>query len=389
MRITAARERTIPIRSALRNARVSFAEITATIVAVVTDSVVEGERVIGYAFNSFGRYACGGPLRERFIPRLLNAAPADILDDSGGNFDPERILRLLLRNEKAGAHAERSMSLGTLELALWDAVAKIERRPLYRVISARYGDGLASAHVPCYVGGGFYAGGDPVRQLTDELKRHLDAGYTQVKIKAGGLPLDADRARIEAALSLVNGGGNLALDLSCAFERREALAFAKAVEPYALRWLEEPCEPEDFDTYRALRDAYGGVLAGGENLFSAQEVRNFLRYGDFSGRLVLQPDPALAYGLGEFVRMRDIAESFGVARAQLMPHGGNLMSLHIAAGLGLGSAESYPGLFGDFSGFGDEVEINQGYATLPQRPGIGFEAQPGLFRHFSDLAQGA
>ncbi|EFV85720.1 mandelate racemase/muconate lactonizing protein [Achromobacter xylosoxidans C54] len=387
MKIVHACEKTIPIECDLRNARVDFSEMTATVVAVATDQFRDGRRVVGYAFNSFGRYACGGPLRERFIPRLLAAPPSDLLDPDTQRLDPPRVATALLRREKAGAHAERSMAVGTLELALWDAAAKLEGRPLYQALASRYG--VAGAGRPraiaCYAGGGFYKPTDDRARLRDEIQGYLDAGYRDVKIKAGGLPLAQDLARIESALALLHDGSHLALDASCAFGRDSALAYARAVAPYGLRWLEEPCDPADFDTYRAVSEQYPGMLAGGENLYSKEEAENFLRYGPAPHRVVLQPDPPLAYGIGEFHRMVRLAGRHGVPAAHIMPHGGNLMSLHVAAGLGLGGAESYPGLFGAFGGFGREVAIADGHASLPAAPGIGFEEQPELYRIFAAL----
>jgi L-alanine-DL-glutamate epimerase-like enolase superfamily enzyme len=279
------------------------------------------------------------------------------------------------------------MAVGTLELALWDAAAKLEGRPLYQVLAGRYGvaDAEQPRAIPCYAGGGFYKPADDRTRLHEEIQRYLDAGYLDVKIKAGGLPLADDLARIETALALLRDGSRLALDASCAFDREGALGYARAIKPYGLRWLEEPCDPADFETYRVVSDAYPGLLAGGENLYAKEEADNFLRYGPRPDRLVLQPDPPLAYGVGEFHRMVLIAQRHGVPRARIMPHGGNLMSLHVAAGLGLGGAESYPGLFGVFGGFGREVEITNGSASLPAAPGIGFEEQPDLYRLFAAL----
>ena len=74
MRIVAVRDIVAPIRSSIANAYIDFSQMTASVVAVVTDRIVDGRPVIGYGFNSNGRYAQQGLLRERFIPRLL-AAP--------------------------------------------------------------------------------------------------------------------------------------------------------------------------------------------------------------------------------------------------------------------------------------------------------------------------
>jgi len=389
MKILNVFEKTIPIHSTLKNARIDFSEMSATVVAVVTDQFRDGRQVIGYAFNSFGRYACGGPLRERFIPRLLNAPPVTLIAPEDGLIDPVRVVAMLNGREKAGAHSERSMAIGTLELALWDVVGKLRQLPLYQVIASRFCQDIKPEfeRIPCYAGGGFYKDADELAQLDREIQGYLDSGYTAVKIKVGGLPLEADVKRIEAVLAKVRDGGRLALDASCAFDRAGAVAFGKAIEPYGLRWFEEPCDPLDFGTYHALSESYEGMVAGGENVFSVEEAQNFLSYGQFNGRIVFQPDPPLAYGVGEFSRMLECALSHRVPRQQVIPHGGNLMSLHVAAGFALGSAESYPGLFGQFGGFGDEVTIEDGHASLPSSPGIGFETQPNLYRTLKALVK--
>ena len=115
----------------------------------------------------------------------------------------------------------------------------------------------------------------------------------------------------------------------------------------------------------------------------------FLRYADLDSDVILQPDPPLAYGV---TGMRDIvavARAHGLGPKTIFPHGGNMMSLHIAAGLGLAGVEAYPGQFGIFGGFNREIEISDGQATLPRAPGLGFEEQPSLYRLFSELVESA
>src|SRR6202161_4279636 len=139
MRITGLREVTAPIASPIANAYIDFSKMTCSLVAVVTDVVREGRPVVGYGFNSNGRYGQGGLIRERFAPRLREADPASLLDDSGDNLDPDRIWRTMMRNEKPGGHGERSVAVGTIDMAVRDAVAKIARKPLFRLLAERYG----------------------------------------------------------------------------------------------------------------------------------------------------------------------------------------------------------------------------------------------------------
>lgn len=381
MRITAIRETSVPLNSTLRNSSIDFTEMTTSVVALITDVVRDGKPVAGFAFNSTGRYACGAAMRERFIPRLLRAEPGALLDESGENFDPSKALAVMLQNEKAGAHAERSIAIGTIEVALWDAMAKIADLPLHRLLARRYSGGKTVDRVFCYVGGGWYRPGQTTQDLQDEMRGHLDAGYTMLKMKVGGLKLAEDVRRVEAVLKVVGEGSRLAVDANCKFDRQEALAYGKALAPFGLRWFEEPFDPNDYAAFAELAAIYAPPLATGENLHSTQEVENLARFGGLRpDRDVIQVDPPQAYGIAQYARTIAMLEKRGWPRGAHFPHGGNQMSLAIAAGLGLGGAESYPGVFGDFGGFADDARLEGGYLTLPDRPGIGFEGQAALYR---------
>ena len=388
MRIIDIREAAIPIKSELKNSSIDFSEMTTSVVAVITDVVREGKKVVGFAFNSTGRYACGAQMRARFIPRILKADPKSLINAAGDNFDPDKILAVMMQNEKSGGHSERSVGIGTIEVAIWDTIAKIEDKPLHRVLAERYNGGKVQDKVFCYVGGGWYAPGKTTKDLQDEMRRHLDAGYTMVKMKVGGMALADDIARVEAVKSLVGNRGELAVDANSKFGREEALTYATALSPFKLRWFEEPCDPLDYATLTEISDNYDGALSTGENLFSTQDVENLVRFGGLkAGRGdVIQVDPPQAYGIVQYARTVAMLASHGWQRSGLFPHGGNQMSLHIAGGFGLGGAESYPGVFGAFAGFADDARLEDGYLKLPDRPGIGFEGQAALYRIMRDLA---
>ena len=386
MRIVDIRETAIPLKSKLANASFDFSEMTTSVVAVITDVIRGGKPICGFAFNSTGRYACGAPMRERFIPRILATDPPLLLDDDG-RLDPQKFLAVMLKREKPGGHSERSIAIGTIEVAIWDALAKIDEKPLHAVLAERYGGGAAPTRVFCYVGGGWYWPGQTVKDLQDEMRRHLDAGYTMIKMKIGGLPLDEDLRRLEAVLAVVGAGDRLAVDANCRLEREEALRYAAALAPFKLRWFEEPCDPLDLALYSDLADAYEQPLAAGESLFSTQDVENLVRFGGFrADRDVIQIDPPQCYGIVQFSRTVAMLKRQSWLRSALFPHGGNQMSLAVAAGFGLGGAESYPGVFGDFGGFADDAKLANGMITLSDRPGIGFEGQSALYRLMRELA---
>jgi len=379
VRILEVREKTVSIGSPIANAYIDFSKMTCSVVAVITDVFRDGERVIGYGFNSNGRYGQGARMRERFLPRLLGADPASLLDAQHDNLDPFAIWNTLMTNEKPGGHGERSVAVGTLDMAVWDAVAKIARQPLYRLLADRYRNGRADEKVWVYAAGGYYYPGKDYAQLQDEMRSYRDRGYRVVKMKIGGAPLDEDLRRIEAVLKVVGEGKNLAVDANGRFDLPTALAYARALKPYDLFWYEEAGDPLDYALQAEVGERYGLPMATGENLFSHQDARNLLRYGGMrSDRDYLQFDCALSYGLVEYLRTIDVLAINGWSPRRVVPHGGHQMSLNIAAGLQLGGNESYPDVFRPFGGFADGIAVEEGYVKLPQIPGVGFEAKSEL-----------
>jgi len=387
MRIVDIREVTLPIASAIANAYIDFSKMTLSLVAVVTDQVRDGRTVVGYGFNSNGRYGQGGLIRERFAPRLREADPATLLNDAGDNLDPDRIWRTLMKNEKPGGHGERSVAVGTIDMAVWDAVAKIAGKPLFRLLAERH-QHKADPRVFVYAAGGYYYPGKNLDALRAEMRSYLDRGYTVVKMKIGGAEIAEDRQRIEAVLTEIGSTAQLAVDANGRFDLETAIAYAKMLRDYPLFWYEEAGDPLDFALQAALAEFYPRPMATGENLFSHQDARNLLRYGGMrADRDWLQFDCALSYGLCEYLRTLDVIRTAGWSPRRCIPHGGHQMSLNIAAGLGLGGNESYPDLFQPFGGFPDGVRVESGYVTMPELPGIGFEGKSDLIRVMRQLAE--
>lgn len=380
MRITRIRHVSAPLASAMSNAFISFKAMTTNVVAVETDIVRDGERVVGYGFSSNGRYAQPGLLASRFLPRLEEADPASLTDETGENIDPQAVWRTLMANEKPGGHGERSYCIGALDMAVWDLHAKLAGRPLWRILSARYNGGRYDEKVLVYPGGGYYRDDKDIEQLQAEMRGYRDQGYRICKMKVAGLPLDEDLERIEAAAEALGSGENLAVDANGRFSLEEAITFGKAVEPFGLAWFEEPGDPLDYHLNAELAGHYPHAIATGENLFSHQDMNNLLRFAGMRPEVDwVQPDPSLCYGLTETLVMLDEAEKLGWSRRRFLPHGGHQLGLNMAAGLQLGGTESYPGVFAPYGGFADDIPIVDGHVTLPQdQPGIGMELKPAL-----------
>jgi len=388
MRIVEVRERTLPI-SRYADSAVPSGGLTTSAVAVITDVICRGYPVIGYGFASIGRFAQGGLIRERFAPRLLAAQEADLVDQAGSNLDPFRAWRLMMANEKPGGHGERCVAVGTLDMALWDASAKIAGVPLYRHLADRLGENETTwPQVAVYAGGGYYYPTDDVGRLSDEIRSLKDLGYHRVKIKIGGAPLLQDLKRIEAAARVLPDASHLAVDAIYSYTPTSSIEAADALAPLGLWWFEDICDPLDFETLGTVAARYAGPIAAGEALFSAAEAKLLDRYAGLRcDRDILLFDPVHCYGLPGYLEIIEVLEARGWPRTAFWPHGGHLFCLHVAAALGLGGAEVNPLCFQPFGGYGDDMRVFVGATAPPTVPGIGFELKRSL-RHTFEAVLG-
>jgi L-alanine-DL-glutamate epimerase-like enolase superfamily enzyme len=387
MRITDIQDLTVKLDGAMSNAMVSFAEHTVSLVAVTSDVVRNGRPVVGYGFDSIGRFAQGGILRERMLPRLRAADAASLLSPDGDRFDPAKVLATIMRNEKPGGHGDRAAAAGAVELAIWDLNAKLADEPACVTIAKAFGRPAAPRSVNVYAAGGYYYPPGSPHTLTRELRAYADLGFDAFKMKIGGAALAVDLARIEEALAVAGGGSRLAVDANGRFNLHEAMACAAAIAPFGLRWYEEIGDPLDYDLNRRIAECYAGPIATGENLFSVPDTVNLVRFGGMRpGKDIFQMDPGLAYGLTAYGQMLTVLAQHGYNRAQCYPHGGHLINLHIAAGLGLGGCEAYPGVFQPFGGYPAGCALGGGQVRSTDAPGFGLEQKLELQPFLAQLA---
>jgi len=380
MKITAIRDKSVSIASPMRNAVIDFSDMTASVVAVETDCVRTGKPVVGYGFTSNGRYAQSGILRDRIIPRLMRADSNSLLVEDGSNVDPFRCWDVMMSNEKPGGHGERTVAVGAIDMALWDIVAKVEERPLYAVLADRYRGGVYDPSVKVYAAGGYYYPDSGDSRLKSEMQAYLDMGFIQTKMKVGGATLEEDLRRIESVLDVVGDGSRLSVDVNARFDTATAIRFAEAIEPYNLRWYEEPVGVLDYQAHADVKAVCKTPIATGENLFSCDDTLNLLRYAGLDPETdFLQMDPVLSYGLVEYLRTLDILREHGWSPRRCVPHGGHQFGLQLAAGLGLMGNEAYPGVFEPFGRFAPSMDIDAGSVTLPDEPGIAYEAVPEIY----------
>lgn len=386
MRIVEIREVAVPLGGDLANAVVSFAGHTVSLVAVVTDVVRNGRRLTGVAFNSIGRHAQSGILRDRMVPRVLAAEPDSLIDPVTGLLSPAAVLAVSMQGEKPGGHGDRAAAASVLELACWDLLAKAYDEPAYATIARAHDRKPEPDGVPVYAAGGYYQAGKGIAALRDELAGYRDTGFAATKIKIGGASIPEDLERIEAAIDVLGSGSAVAVDANGRFDLAQAITYGRALEGYGLRWYEEAGDPLDYDLNRRLGEEYSGAIATGENLFSAPDVKNLLLFGDIrSDRDIFQMDAGLSYGLTEYVKMIELMEAHGIDRRAAFPHGGHLINLHIVLALGLGGCEAYPGVFEPFGGYSPGCRLADGRIHAADDAGFGLEAKAGLSDHIARL----
>lgn len=388
MRLTAIHERAIRLQGEIANAVVDFSRHTVSLLVLVSDRRRDGKPLCGVAFNSIGRFAQSGILRDRMIPRLLDADPAALLDSTGSALDPAAVARIAMRDEKPGGHGDRAGAVAALELAAWDLNAKLADEPAYQYIARTLATRVRQDGAPVYAAGGYYYPDDSITRLRDELRGYHEQGYASFKIKIGGAPLAVDQRRIEAAIDVAGAAERVAVDANGRFDRNTAFAYAEALRPYGLRWFEEPVDPLDYALMAELADTYPGALATGENLFSAIDAKNLTTFAGLRPQQdILQMDPGLAYGLSEYLNTLRHIEAAGFARSQAVPHGGHLINLHLVTALGLGGCESYPGVFQPFGGFAPQCTVREGRVWPSDAPGFGLEQKQELAPLISALVE--
>ena len=379
MRITHVRELAVKLEGGVANAVVNFSEHTVSLVAVITDVIRSGRPVVGIGFNSIGRFAQSGIIRDRMIPRLMTAVPSSVLDPSGERFDAGKVLTTVMRNEKPGGHGDRAGAAAAIEHAIWDLNAKLACEPAYVTIARAFGRKPTEGSVEVYTGGGYYYAPGTGQTLRDEFLRYREMGFESFKMKIGGAPLAQDMKRIEEALLAAGGGEHLMVDANGRFDLATALAYAKELRPLKLRWFEEIGDPLDYQLNREVIEAYGGPVATGENLFSAIDTLNLVRFGGMRPNCdVFQMDAGLSYGITEYARMLSVLELNGFDRKFAIPHGGHLINLHTVVGLGLGACEAYPGVFQPFGGYSPQCQIRNARVRPSDAPGFGLEQKPEL-----------
>lgn len=249
-------------------------------------------------------------------------------------------------------------ALSTVDIAIWDLEGKLVGLPLAHLL------GVCQDPVPAYASGGYYFDDrDPVAEIEEEVAVWAEAGYTAMKLKVGGAPLEVDLKRLKAFRNVVGDGPKLMLDANNAWrDWRTALRAIRRMEGFDLEWIEEPLPPDDVEGHRRLAEVLNLAVATGEIEATRWGFAQLLRE---RAEDVIQVDAAVAGGDGEWKRIADPAASFDVPEA---PHW--LSALHGAPGW-IGAQRYLDRAFHDtrilnlMKLFVSSVEVSKGWRRSP------------------------
>lgn len=372
------RPASIALNAQLFDATLAYGELSVSVVMVESTVERDGQALVGYGLSPLGWHAPTDTIERRMLARLRAVAP-DELQTRAGTLDPLAVREFLLTHEPPGIDAGRALAAATIEMALWDLAAKIEERPLYRLLAERFNGGRGAQSVDVTAACGYYSLDPNQPPLASEITRLQELGYRAIEARIGGLELDDDLEPLAGAIQLAGGPGNVALNAACGLDEDLAVEYAEALAGRELRWLAELGDPHDFEFFEELSDAYPAPLATGSRLISLGEIRNLLRYSALRPeRDLLLLDPA-ALGLSALLESLALLPEHGWQRHSVVAAGGQpLFALHVAAGLGLAGSVAAPLAFTPFGELGDGVTLVDGRATPPGTPGIGFEGHPVL-----------
>jgi L-alanine-DL-glutamate epimerase-like enolase superfamily enzyme len=248
-----------------------------------------------------------------FVPEAAAALVAHFRPMLIGS-NPLEVDALAERMTKASTFwGRRGVAVGVIsaiETACWDLLGKALNKPVYLLLG-----GLRRSSIPVYASAGMEK---PDEELADELREHVAAGYSALKIR-GGYSARRDAALMELARRAVGDSVNIMIDAGQHYvpnpwSLAEAAEVARAIEPYRPFWLEEPLHIEQPREYAELRAKTSVPIAAGENGATLREFRNLLEAGALD---VLQPDITHSGGISEVRRIAQLAELHG---RKIAPH---------------------------------------------------------------------
>ena len=270
--------------------------------------------------------------------------------------------------------------IGAIETALWDILGKVRGLPVYELLG-----GKVHQTLPLYASGGLEK---PLEQVVEEVTEYRRAGFKAVKIRIG-MGRAHDLRKIEKVREALGDDMELMVDAVQGhnpepWSAGEAIQAGLAMEPFRLRWFEEPCAATDYEGYARVRQRLSTPISGGESSTAIHEFRNFFQAGALD---IVQPDVAHAGGILECRKIAALAQSYGVG---VVPHSWSSSvclagNYHFAFATANCAYLEYPtwGYPLRDELFVEPLRIVDGYAYPPTAPGLGVELTKEIRRKYA------
>ena len=278
-------------------------------------------------------------------------------------------------------------AMSAIDVALWDLKGKILEQPVHLLLGGKKRDRI----IPYATGMYFSKKGNLSDLLSKEAKQYADLGYKAMKMKVG-LDIKEDIENVKAVREAIGPDINLMIDANHAYNLREAVQLAKAVEPYNISWFEEPISPEYYEQYAELRTKTSIPIAGGECEYLRFGFQTLLQSKSVD---IVQPDICATGGLTEAKRIAVLASVYGV---EIVPHtwGTGIAisaALHFVSNLDiLPGRLKTPSCYIEYdrteNGLRDELTSTEmifenGEINISDAPGLGFELNEDALHKYS------
>ena len=306
-------------------------------------------------------------------PLLLGADPWDV----------EYLWQQMYRRTLAfGRKGVALIAISAVDIALWDLLGKAAKQPVFRLLGGR-----TKERIPVYASR-LYA--MPIAELRAEAQRYKAEGYTMMKLRFGWGPLDGAEGMqknlelVRTVREVVGDGVDIMTDAYMGWSLDYAKRMLPLLEPFHLRWLEEPVIPDDTRGYKELK-SYGHVpIAGGEHEFTIFGFRELLESNAVD---YIQFDTNRVGGISQARKISAMAEAFQVPA---VPHAGQMHNYHVVmANLNSPIAEFFPKVDVEVGNElfwyifdGEPVPVN-GYIDLDDElPGLGLTVNEESLKRF-------
>ena len=311
----------------------------------ITDE--EGGQGVGYSYTiGTGGSAVHALLKDYLLPRVLDK-PSLMVEELWKD--------LFFFTHATSVGAITSLSLASIDIALWDLKAKRTALPLHLLA------GGAQSRVPLYTteGGWLHLSQE---ELIEDALAVKEQGFGGCKIKVGK-PVREDLQRLQAVRKAVGDTFEIMIDANQGFTVDEAIRRAPYYEEAGVAWYEEPLPAEDVQGHVRLARATSVPIAIGESLYHPSHFRDYMAR---DGCSIIQVDVARIGGITPWLKTAHSAESFNLP---VCPH--FLMELHVAltAAIPNGRWVEYIPQLGPITE--QEMTIVDGYAIPSAEPGLG------------------